>query len=215
MTDLRRRTGLLAAGAAAAALLLTACGDSGSGDQEPDAGSTPAGQQESAPGAAPDDTESPSDADSTDSTGDSGDTGDTAAVPAELRWTAPAVGGGEFDAATLAGSPAVLWFWAPWCVICQGEAPGIKAAHEEWGEQVTFVGVSGHGGESQDETFVNTFGLDGFDHARDVDGSLWTDFGVASQPAFAFISKSGSVEVVPGSLDEQELDSRLAELTSQ
>ncbi|WP_165988186.1 redoxin domain-containing protein [Streptomyces sp. YIM 98790] len=210
MTDPRRRTGLLAAGAAVAALLLTACG-SGSGDQEPDAGGgTPAGDQEPAPDGTPGAT--PEDTGPAEGTGE--DQGG-ATVPEELRWTAPAVGGGEFDASALAGSPAVLWFWAPWCPVCQGEAPGIKAAHEEWGDEVTFVGVAGHGDESQDETFVNTFGLDGFTHARDLDGSLWAGFGVASQPAFAFVSKGGSVEVVPGSLNEQELDNRLSELAGQ
>jgi hypothetical protein len=34
--------------------------------------------------------------------------------PEALGFTAPLVGGGELDAATLAGSPVVLWFWAPY-----------------------------------------------------------------------------------------------------
>ncbi|MDH2393959.1 redoxin family protein, partial [Streptomyces sp. HNM0663] len=30
--------------------------------------------------------------------------------------------GKPFDAKTLAGKPAVLWFWAPWCPTCKGQA---------------------------------------------------------------------------------------------
>ena len=39
--------------------------------------------------------------------------GDVVAAPASLQFTAPLVGGGELDAATLAGKPTLFWFWAP------------------------------------------------------------------------------------------------------
>lgn len=35
-------------------------------------------------------------------------------VPRELRFTAPALGGGTIDGADYAGSDLVIWFWAPW-----------------------------------------------------------------------------------------------------
>ncbi|HEX6208154.1 MAG TPA: hypothetical protein VF058_07340 [Actinomycetota bacterium] len=35
-------------------------------------------------------------------------------VPGELRFTAPALGGGTIDGAEYAGSDLVIWFWAPW-----------------------------------------------------------------------------------------------------
>ncbi len=34
-------------------------------------------------------------------------------VPAALDFTAPLLGGGQFDGASAAGKPLVLWFWAP------------------------------------------------------------------------------------------------------
>ncbi len=37
-----------------------------------------------------------------------------AAVPAALQFSAPLVGGGDLEAASLAGRPVLLWFWAPW-----------------------------------------------------------------------------------------------------
>ena len=36
-----------------------------------------------------------------------------AAVPAALQFSAPLVGGGEFDGAAVAGKPTLFWFWAP------------------------------------------------------------------------------------------------------
>lgn len=35
------------------------------------------------------------------------------AVPEALRFTAPLVGGGQFDGAAPAGRPVAFWFWAP------------------------------------------------------------------------------------------------------
>jgi hypothetical protein len=42
--------------------------------------------------------------------------GTTAPAPAPdaLRFTAPLVGGGSIDAASLAGQPVLFWFWAPY-----------------------------------------------------------------------------------------------------
>ncbi len=37
-----------------------------------------------------------------------------AATPAALQFSAPLVGGGDIEAAALAGRPVLLWFWAPW-----------------------------------------------------------------------------------------------------
>jgi ABC-type glycerol-3-phosphate transport system substrate-binding protein len=34
-------------------------------------------------------------------------------APEILRFTSPLVGGGELDAATLAGTPTAFWFWSP------------------------------------------------------------------------------------------------------
>ncbi|WP_051063235.1 hypothetical protein [Ilumatobacter nonamiensis] len=39
--------------------------------------------------------------------------GDAADAPEILRFTAPLVGGGELDAASLATKPTAFWFWSP------------------------------------------------------------------------------------------------------
>ena len=37
-----------------------------------------------------------------------------AIVPEALQFSAPLVGGGDIEMASLAGRPVLLWFWAPW-----------------------------------------------------------------------------------------------------
>lgn len=36
------------------------------------------------------------------------------AVPSQLAFVGPAVGGGEVDLSVYAGTDTIAWFWAPW-----------------------------------------------------------------------------------------------------
>jgi hypothetical protein len=38
---------------------------------------------------------------------------DAPVVPEALRFSAPLVGGGVFDGASMVGRPVAFWFWAP------------------------------------------------------------------------------------------------------
>jgi len=64
------------------------------------------------------------------------------------------------------------------------------------------------------EDFVDRFGVDGFPHAYDADGSLWARFGTISRSAFVFVDDDGSVEVTSyGEYgDEAKLDAKVDEL---
>src|SRR5262245_51367834 len=55
-------------------------------------------------------------------------------VPEQLDFTAQTIDGKQFSGASLAGKPAVLWFWAPWCPKCQAEAPTIADAARAAGD---------------------------------------------------------------------------------
>ena len=55
----------------------------------------------------------PADVDRTNSEESAPSATPSAVVPASLQFSAPLVGGGDIDAATLAGKPTVFWFWAP------------------------------------------------------------------------------------------------------
>lgn len=136
----------------------------------------------------------------------------TPAEGAQLDFTAQTLDGRQFSGASLKGRPAVLWFWAPWCPTCQKDAPlvaRVAAAHPA----VTFVGVGAQDGLDALREFTTKYGVDAFTELADTDAAVWARFGVTRQPAYAFISPDGQVEVVRGSLPEADLSARVQALT--
>jgi thiol-disulfide isomerase/thioredoxin len=176
-----------------AVLVLTGCG----GDQ-PDARSTPPPVQTSS--------SQPADDAAT------GTSAPAPVVPEQLRFTAKTVDGKEFSGESLAGKPALLWFWAPWCPKCQAEAPTIAEAVRGAGD-VAFVGVAAQDEVSAMADFVERFGLGSFPHLADTDATVWQRFGVTYQPAHAFISSDGTIEMETDQLDKDELLARIGALT--
>ncbi|MFD9741229.1 redoxin family protein [Umezawaea sp. NPDC059074] len=135
------------------------------------------------------------------------------AVTEQLRFTAKTVDGKDFSGESLAGKPAVLWFWAPWCPSCNREAPTItKLAKESKG--VTWVGVAAQDQLPAMKDFVAKYDMNGFQHIADLDASVWQRFGVSAQPAFAFIDKDGKADVIIGSPTEEDIVARIAKLTA-
>ena len=124
-------------------------------------------------------------------------------VPAQLQWTASTVSGGELAGEDLVGTDAILWVWASWCPICQAEAPDVAAASTQLPDGVELYGLAGKSDVAAAEQFVADFGLDGFEHVFDENAELWANFGVSYQPAFGRINDDGTIDVIPGSLDEQ------------
>lgn len=81
--------------------------------------------------------------------------------------------------------------------------------HEQYGAQVQFVGIAGRDDVGAVNDFIATYDVGGFTHAFDEDGSVWAEFGVTSQPTFAYVSADGSVDVQFGRQGEAGLTERL------
>lgn len=173
----------------AATFALAACGSGTSTDTDPPAASPTS----AAPTPAADDQADP----------------ESAVVPKELTFTSTTTTGDTFEGSSLAGKSTVVWFWAPWCHICQNEASGVASAASS--SDVQFLGVAALDSAESMRGFVKKYEL-GFTNLADTDAAVWATFGVTSQPAFAFISSAGGIEVVPGSLSTSELKSKIAEL---
>ncbi len=129
-------------------------------------------------------------------------------------FTAQTLDGGRLASASFKGKPTVLWFWAPWCTICRAEAPDVVKVAAQMKSKVTFVGVAGRGQVPAMRQFVQQTNTGGFTHVVDGDGSIWSAYGVAAQPAFAFIDARGNVTVSIGSLDHDTLITRLQSLVA-
>ncbi|CAN5752710.1 hypothetical protein BH24ACT5_BH24ACT5_25460 [soil metagenome] len=157
-------------------------------------------------------------------TDDAGAAADVAAAPASTNSGAVAAAFGQtfasgeplgdatFDGATLFGVDAVLWFCAPWCTVCRAEGPEVADVAARYADRLQIVGVAGRGEVADMDEFVADTGTGGLTHVADLDGSIWSAFGVFAQPAFAFINDDGSVETFVGGLGEDALVERIDEL---
>jgi thiol-disulfide isomerase/thioredoxin len=65
-------------------------------------------------------------------------------LPADRRTPAPELnlkdlGGTAWSSAQLAGRPAVVYFFAPWCGVCAASAPQLRAFHRWRGDDVQLL----------------------------------------------------------------------------
>lgn len=132
-----------------------------------------------------------------------------------VEFTASQLGGGELASADLEGRDTVLWFWAPWCTTCRAESDDVVAAAAALDGDVEVIGVASRGGVAEMEGFVADTGTDGLTHLADESGRIWSDFGVVTQPAYAFIDDDGAVDLVVGALGEAALTDRMTALADR
>ncbi|GAA3351257.1 hypothetical protein GCM10020358_80300 [Amorphoplanes nipponensis] len=150
-----------------------------------------------------------------DRTGPTGDTGPSgAAGPGAggslLAFSGTTIDGKPFDGKSLAGKPAVLWFWAPWCPVCLQQAPGVRAAVEQYGDRVTIVGVAGLDKAAAMPEFVRLAKVESITNLSDEAGAVWKHFGITSQSTFVLLDAAGqptgrgvlSADQVPGKVKE-------------
>jgi len=144
--------------------------------------------------------------------GPSGDptAGPTSAGPL-MAFTATTLDGEAFDGMSLSGKPAVLWFWAPWCPICLQQAPGVRAAVENYGDRVNIIGVAGLDRTEAMPEFVRLAKVQAMTHLADEPGTVWKRFQVTAQSTFVLIDADGKV-TFRGRLDADEIPDRVAAL---
>ncbi|MEV4665015.1 redoxin domain-containing protein [Micromonospora echinofusca] len=135
-----------------------------------------------------------------------------AAVPETISFTGRTIDGGAFAGSSLAGKPAVLWFWAAWCTRCRAVADEVAAVQRENAGRVNVVGVAGLGsGDEAMRRFAKETGIEGFPHLADDDGQVWRRFEVTSQEQYVLLDSTGTV-VHTGPLSPADLRKRVAGL---
>lgn len=120
------------------------------------------------------------------------------------------VDGQTFDGQELAGKPAVLWFWAPWCPTCHAQAPAVSSLAETYRNRVNVVGVGGLDQESAIRDYADHVG-DRVILLTDAEGAVWRHFGVTAQSTYVVLDADGQM-VVQGYMDDAALAERVADL---
>lgn len=127
----------------------------------------------------------------------------------DLGFTGEDLDGASYDGEQLAGKPAVLWFWAPWCATCRAQAGRVETIAQEYAGRVNVVGVGGLADASDIRDFARQ--VEGPTHLIDVDGEIWRHFTVTAQSTYVILDADGGV-VSEGYLDDDVLSARVAEL---
>lgn len=146
----------------------------------------------------------------TDAEGENAGSGAAAQVDATTwDFSAESLEGGTFDGASIAGTPTVIWFWAPWCPTCRAQIPTVTSLAEEYDGQVEFVGAGGLASDAEIRELAEE--IPHVTHLIDVDGEVWSKFGVTAQSTFAVIDETGEI-VENGYLDTGALEDLVEDL---
>jgi thiol-disulfide isomerase/thioredoxin len=128
---------------------------------------------------------------------------------ADLGFSARTLAGEPFEGASLAGTPTVLWFWAPWCPTCRAQIATVSGLGREYDGRVNVVGVGGL--DTQDAIEELAGGIEDITHLVDDEGEVWKHFGVTAQSTYTVIDADGAI-VHEGYLDNGALEDLVASL---
>ncbi|WBB59422.1 redoxin domain-containing protein [Streptomyces sp. WMMC500] len=176
-----------------------------SGEDSPSAGDAGGESAQSSSPAQPPATADSGDGGDGGESGEGGEGGEGGAaeteVPEALSFTGTTVDGRPFDAKTLAGKPVVLWFWAPWCTVCQGQSAETAKVASEFQGRANVLGVAGLDEPQAMRDFVADMQVGAFPHLSDEAGDVWKKFGIIEQSVYVILDKDGKTVyegVLPG-----------------
>jgi thiol-disulfide isomerase/thioredoxin len=120
--------------------------------------------------------------------------GQPAVTPESLTFTGTTLDGNPFDAASLAGRPVILWFWAPWCAFCFGQGSTVNDLATKYSGRVSLLGVAGLEQNTKAmKSFVADAEVGNILHLNDRTGVVWKKFGIKEQSTYVMIDRTGKV----------------------
>lgn len=114
------------------------------------------------------------------------------------------------------GRPAVVNVWASWCIPCRSEAPLLRAAHEQEGDRILFIGIDVQDTQANARAFIAEFDLATFDHYFDPNRSVPSTLGRTGVPITFFFDSAGDlVSAHSGVIDERTLAASISDLVDR
>lgn len=98
----------------------------------------------------------------------------------------------EFRLRDLAGAPAVVNFFASWCVPCVTEMPDIERVKQDVGDDVAFVGIDVEDSEEDALELVERTDIT-WQIARDNNGELLRAVGGVAMPTTLLLDSNGNI----------------------
>lgn len=123
--------------------------------------------------------------------------------PAALRAAAAS---GRISPRALLGHPAVINFWASWCVPCKQEAPVLAASARAHAGQVAFLGIDVQDFRSDARRFLTKYKAN-YVSVRDGDGSTYSAYGLTGVPETYYLDARGRIVAhAPGQVSRRDLE---------
>ena len=88
------------------------------------------------------------------------------------------------------GRPAVVNFWATWCVPCRKEIPDLVALQQEWGDTAQIVGVNYYESAEAVTRFAADFSIN-YPLPLDSDGRVTGSYRLTGLPETFFVDGTG------------------------
>jgi thiol-disulfide isomerase/thioredoxin len=102
-------------------------------------------------------------------------------------------GGGEVALSRLAATetPTLLWFWAPWCEVCNHEAPAIERLAADTRDELAVVAIGGRDDAANGPAFVERHRLRTPAIVFDEPMAVWEAYAIPGQPAGVLLDREG------------------------
>lgn len=106
--------------------------------------------------------------------------------------------------------PVLLEFWATWCKVCEALLPRLRAAHQEFGKDVEFIGINVAVNQKPDRVrrYVETE-KPPFRTLFDTKGTAARPYGAQTTSYIVIIDRAGKIAYT-GTGTEQHFEAALA-----
>ena len=103
-------------------------------------------------------------------------------------------GSGDVALSRLAAAetPTLLWFWAPWCEVCNHEAPAIERLAADAGGELAVVAIGGRDDAANGPAFVERHDLRSPTMAFDEPMAVWEAYAIPGQPAGVLLDRKAA-----------------------